>query len=211
VSEPDLSGVAFTISDRGETKIPELIKCFLRAVERFRAEEALRGSSEAQLPAPDRAAGALTEALNWAHSMDDYLGARGPEGTLGTQRDADWAKEFTAHEQNLVRGFRYARNRLQHEWWQAVAVRLDLSGESPPDWLWAELTPAKREDARGEAAYNAAIRGRPVMETLDELAAIFFAKRRWVIFREDIEQPGHVAGSPLTFDDEQQKPLPSHE
>jgi hypothetical protein len=204
MGEPDLSRIAITVTDGSETKIPELIKCFLRAIERFRAEDALRSARDAEVPAPSRAAGALTEALNWAHSMDDYLGSRGPEGTLGTQRDADWAKAFSPQQQNLVRGFRFARNCLHHDWWQGVAVRIHMDGVTTDEWLWAHVTP-KKPDADGESAYNATIRGRPVMATLDELAAVFFAKRRWVIVRKEIEQPGYPVGSPLIFDDEKSR------
>jgi hypothetical protein len=52
-------------------------------------------------------------------------------------------------------------------------------------------TSLTRKDQVGDKAYDTALRGRALLETLDELARIFWTKRTWAISREDIQQPGH--------------------
>ncbi len=52
----------------------------------------------------------------------------------------------------------------------------------------------------GDAAYAARLRGRRVLDTLDELARVFWARRRWQISASDLDQPGHAVGTPLTLD-----------
>jgi hypothetical protein len=174
-------------------KIPELVTFYLRAVERFRAHT---GS---------RAKGALAEALNWADTIDLYL-AKGPYGTLGTQRDPNWADSVEGEGGDLVRGFQYARNHVHHQWLNMVAVRLhaEASGRQPNDWIWhAPPAPkragrAKRDEYR--EAFERQMLGRSVLETLDRLAVVFWDRRRWEIQRSDVEQPGYPVRSTLPFD-----------
>jgi hypothetical protein len=190
-----------TVTDQSPVKIRDLVKCFLRAVERARAEVAGSKFRPPVIGGETRALGAVAEALNWVHTIDDYLGERGPEGETGTDRDSDWAAAFGQEQQDLVRGFRCARNRVHHEWWRAMSFRMSMASET--EWIWAELPPSKQRPApRGEAAYASAVEGRSVLEVLDALAAVIWKKRRWEIEVEDIEQPGHKVGSPIRFDHE---------
>lgn len=77
---------------------------------------------------------------------------------------------------------------VHHQWWEAVGVRLHtVDGAQVNEWLWGALPVAPRQrtgkvkDAGVDAAYSARLEGRRVLETLDELARIFWTKRGWQI------------------------------
>jgi hypothetical protein len=74
-----------------------------------------------------------------------------------------------------MRGIRFARNRVHHQW--TDAVELPDSARDPPwprtmvdEWTWSWPLPSGREDDEGEAVYRDALAGESVMVTLAELA-----------------------------------------
>lgn len=186
--------------------IRELVLNFLRAVERFREQDARSSDLADQLHTESLARAALFEALNWADTIDQYLAA-GPRGTIGTERDREWAKGLPADQERLARAFQRVRNLTHHQWWQAVGVRISRSdGRQMNEWFWAPLpdeAAGRRRDLEPDAAFKDRLAGRRVLTTLDELAEVFFARRKWEVTRAELAQPGHgVAGSPLRFDGE---------
>lgn len=186
--------------------IRELVLCFLRAVERFREQDARATDPVDRLHSDSLARAALFEALNWADTVDQYLSA-GPRETMGTDRDPTWAEGLPNGQERLVVAFQRVRNLTHHQWWQAVGVRMSRAGgRQVNEWFWAPLPVGRRAAGGGkardeDAAFEERLAGRRVLTTLDELAAVFFARRTWEIARDDVAQPGHgEVGSPLAFD-----------
>jgi hypothetical protein len=195
--------------------IRELLGNFLRAVERFRLQDTNAAKVSEQLVTESLGHAALMEALNWADSIDQYL-RFGPRDTLGTDRDQDWASGLPEAQSELILAFQRVRNLVHHAWWQAITVRMHLGQDGQVnEWVWGFLpheadrmigkgsgSAATKKDQLGDEAYGSALRGRPLLGTLDGLAEIFWAKRTWEITRDDVRQPGHDVLSPLTFDGE---------
>jgi len=186
--------------------IRELVLNFLRAVERFREQDARSSDLVDQLHTESLARAALFEALNWADTIDQYLAA-GPKGTIGTERNEEWAQGLPADQERLARAFQRVRNLTHHQWWQAVGVRMTRSdGQQVNEWVWAPLpagAAGRRRDPDADADFADRLAGRRVLTTLDELAEVFFARRTWAITRPELAQPGlGVIGSPLRFDGE---------
>lgn len=143
------------------------------------------------------------QALNWADQIDEYL-KHGPKDTLGTSRDPGWASQLPADQAQLAQAFQHARNAVHHQWWHAVAVRISqANGSQVNEWFWGPLPETGRRDKRGDVqAYEDRLQGRQVLNTLDEMGAVFWTKRRWTISGAELGQLGHEIGAPLTFDDE---------
>jgi hypothetical protein len=179
--------------------IRELVVSYLRAVERFRGED-LQASApgDHQLAAESRGSSALAEALNWADMIDQWLGC-GPDG------DRQWMALHSEPEQQVMRAFQRVRNVVHHRWWNAVATRMViLDGRQANTWVWAPLPDSRRhgrgKDKAGDCAFATTLKGDRVLDTLDELAGIFWDKRGWVITREDLEQPGYEVRTPVVLD-----------
>lgn len=128
-----------------------LLRGLREAATRF--EDASRGGDSEATFLP------LFEALNWTVSLDERLGyPRSP----------------------VLRGLRYARNRVHHQWADALEI---TPGRGLPfalptilgDWSWRQSLPPGR-DSRGEAEYEAYLAGRAARATLnsvsDHLAAL---------------------------------------
>jgi hypothetical protein len=191
------------VSPQEHSSIRELIVSLLRAIERFRAEDSRASDSEEQLGVQSRGRSALAEALNWADSIDHYLSA----GPKDTPRDAKWVEQFEAADQDLLRAFQRVRNVVHHQWWEAVGVQLlTVRGVQVNEWFWGALPVTRRQgagkdkEAGADDAYSARLEGRRVLETLDDLARIFWTKRRWQITPSDLEQPGQTPATPLILD-----------
>jgi hypothetical protein len=134
----------------------------------------------------DPAAGAdetfvpVFEALNWMASIDLWFDEQG--SPIGD---------------DTLRGIRFARNRVHHDWALAI-TRQDWPGVpmvswgryggvtrliGPPPgfyWTWKPLTdlpPPQRPDPKGEAAYVSRLAGSHVEPTLDGLRPILEALR----------------------------------
>ncbi len=131
---------------------------------------------------------ALFEALEWAHALDDYL-ARvwRPDGAVGEDLWWGWRRHPAISRGdelwNIMRGLRYARNRVHHQWADAVDTRDGLTFPIVfparfRSWVWrsADDLPAPPEgasDPEGREAYSKALAGRPVNETLTSIAGTF--------------------------------------
>jgi hypothetical protein len=136
---------------------------FVQAYERFQAGQAA-GDAEATFRA-------LFEALNWAHAIDDLIALTwSPRGKVeGYAWRSDPALGGGLVLAHVMDGLRYARNRVHHQWADAVTER---AGAALPftlprvlmTWVWRPVdelpTPPKgREDERGRAAYVKALAG----------------------------------------------------
>lgn len=135
-----------------------------RAIERF--EQARFSESHQPIFA------SLFEFLNWTASIDEWLG----------EHRTDWAAARSRSDTLL--GVRYARNRVQHQW--ADAMKLDGSGGQFPltfpitfyEWRWREESelpppPREHENPKGEAAYEATLAGEPIRLTIQPLIGLF--------------------------------------
>jgi hypothetical protein len=210
MADPKVSATAtgggwrVTTTELSARNVTLLLAAYLRAVERFRAQDhASEDRAEDGLRAAPLAEAALFEALNWADMIDDYL-ARGPRGTVGTPRDPQWADKLASDDADLVHGLRIARNVVHHQWTNAVST---VSAPNHTSWIWSPLpdpgrarTPAAQAQA---AAHARRVEGRSIVATLDDLSRVLWNFRRWTIDRDSIEQPGHTIRSPIAFDDEQ--------
>jgi hypothetical protein len=135
---------------------------FADAVERFQAAEF----------DPVAAYNALFEALNWTVALDDRARKHwAPEG-----KPLDWAwRKRLGHGAEVLGGVRYARNRVHHQWSDAMTSTFRPTEFVP--WMWrpeAELPQGDEPDPRGEASYVKHLEGRPVQGCLDVANAVFY-------------------------------------
>jgi hypothetical protein len=138
-----------------------LVDGYRRALERFTASADARDKPEERfIP--------LFETLNWVVALMDH-----PEGQH-------------LYRDEIVRGLRFARNRVHHQLANALeprdvpfpSVRTNRRGGSriiaPPtvlDWFWRppEQLPEGRADEEGEATYSQLLAGEPVEHALAHL------------------------------------------
>ena len=143
-----------------------LLGGYLAALERFHEARLTRDSSAAFRP--------LFEALNWAVALDDQVAARwAPHGQpLGLS----WSDQIANGE--YVRAVRFARNRVHHQWADALVL---TDGFTFPatfpiafhEWRWrpsSEL-PVGRSDQDRQARYDELLAGQPARFALDVLDA----------------------------------------
>lgn len=123
----------------------------------------------------------LFEALNWAVALDDRCGEHWvPDGyPLRSQWLGRWRGDAT-----IVRATRFARNRVHHQWAEALELRSSIVRSPLRDpshefeWNWrsaADLPPAppNRQDPTGEAAYEKLLAGRPAEATLSPVRGLY--------------------------------------
>lgn len=116
---------------------------------------------------------ALFEALNWAVVLDDRAASSwAPHGEpLG------WSWRAEVEGAGILRGVRFARNSMHHDWSEALALaEVDAGPEGFREWAWrpaAELPSRGREDPDGEAVYEGSLAGLMVRSTLVGLNAGF--------------------------------------
>lgn len=119
----------------------------------------------------------LFETLNWAVVMDDHIAHHWkPKGELLKYRWRDYLKD---EEQAAVKGIRFARNRVHHQW--ADALRLSKGGFQSPivfpmvshEWAWVsadEIAPGKDDNHdHGIDEYRSTLQGRLVRLSLSVL------------------------------------------
>jgi hypothetical protein len=133
---------------------------------------------------PVRAFHPLFEALNWEVALDDRCTDHWvPDGLPPVGRN--WPARLANEADTVaVRGVRYARNRVHHQWADAVVLSAG-PGRSPrrwpprnSEWVWRDLRelpppPQNRPDATGRAAYETLLAGHQVEFTLVTLAEIY--------------------------------------
>src|SRR4051812_4015361 len=180
----------------------ELVASYLRAVERFRAQDSNASDLTTDVHARSLGLSALAEALNWADAIDGQLRAANKDDV----GDHDWTRPLAPDEQAVIRAFGRVRNVVHHRWWNAVTIRLRTkqSDSQVNEWIWAALPASARRgtsrDQQGDAAFKSHLEGKRVLRTLDQLAAIFWRHRGWEIATADVEQPGYPVRSPINFD-----------
>jgi hypothetical protein len=204
--------VVLEVWSGAQTSVRELVINYLRAVERFRAQDVRSTVIEEQLQSESLAKAALAEALSWADTLDQRLGQwpkdeRPSKKIRKSQRQAPWAVDLDEDAHDLVEAFQHARNVVHHRWFDLVSVRISVNGDGQVNlWTWAPLPGNKRpgdnKSPELDGIYATKLEGRHLLETLDELAYAFWQKRRHQIRRAAIGQPGHDVQSPLIFDDE---------
>jgi hypothetical protein len=121
---------------------------------------------------------ALFEALNWGVSLDDRLTRDWPfeEIVFGEY----WCDEFAGG--GLIRGFRFARNAVHHDW--SPALDPDVSELLLQPWVdllslcWVADIGPERADSAGKSAYREYLGGRVVGDTLIEIGQILEAGTR---------------------------------
>jgi hypothetical protein len=147
---------------------------FTRAAERFQAAAKGQDASEIFI--------ALFETLNWAVALDERTAQHWcPDGkVLGR----DWHTLRPVHGSEVVRGVGYGRNRVHHQWSDALELQNGERGypRSYPlvyhEWVWrsaAEL-PApdpKQPDHYGKAAYDENLAGQAARVTVTKLTEAF--------------------------------------
>jgi hypothetical protein len=114
----------------------------------------------------------LFEALGWAYSIDERL-----QQGWKSQAHADefWYEGFKHGD--VAKGFRFARNRVHHQWANALHT---TSGASIPrripfrlmEWRWDSELPPGRND-RFKQEYDDRLADHPVRVTLGELEECF--------------------------------------
>jgi hypothetical protein len=116
----------------------------------------------------------LFEALNWSVSLDDRLQAA---WEASPTNPAKWWSDGFIHGDD-VKGVRYARNRVHHQW--ADALFLSSSGRAYPrtyplvfhEWRWRLELPAGR-NTQFQAEYAAQLAAGPARVTLGNLSLCF--------------------------------------
>lgn len=173
-----------------------LLRGYADAVARF--EHAARDDDPVTTFAP------LFEALNWSVALDDRIRIIwAPEGS-----PLDWAWRERVEGAEAVRGIRWARNAVHHQW--ADAIVLVLASNAPfqrypareHEWVWRDvdslpqLPSGEKKDAAGKAVYRALLEGHTAEFTLAILGEAFDQVWRF------LEMPGSTlsfrAGSTCT-------------
>jgi len=118
----------------------------------------------------------LFEALNWAVALDERISKLW--APAGKPLGLEWRDE--APDAKAMAGVRFARNRVHHNWADAIEVQSGLGFplRFPMNfvtWLWrgVEDLPTDRPDAVGEQVYADRLQGRPVSETLITVQGAF--------------------------------------
>lgn len=141
----------------GDThQLEQLIEGYRRAFERFKlaSERDDRSTDETFFP--------LFETLNWAASAEDVLRRRGDDTN-----------------DSVLKALKYVRNRVHHQWADAIHVRqyeIQARGPGPLmfagrtfDWFWKpvdELPPPDRGHERGAEEYGDLLAGKPASDAL---------------------------------------------
>lgn len=167
--------------------IRDLVRGYCRAFYRFKAEQDQARTSGYGQQVKDRAWTALFEALNWADSVDQFLG-RGPTDRGGK---ADWLTHLSPDHRLVAKGLQHVRNVVHHQWWTALATEIlvETAGQQNT-WIWSPLPP-NNGGKEGQRAYAQALHGKPVEETLETLRDVFWPLRLWGIEASDLDQPAY--------------------
>ncbi len=153
---------------------------FAQALERWQRAQAAEDAEGAFF--------ALFEALDWAHAVDDYVAwVWQPDGTVTKRPWWAWRKHGALgvgdELSNIMQGLRYARNRVHHQWADALVT---TDGLTFPivfparfrSWVWRRVEdlptpPDEAREASGREAYSKALAERPADATLTAIAGTF--------------------------------------
>jgi hypothetical protein len=140
-----------------------LLDGFERASQRFHA--VMNGTDR------DAAFIPLFEVLSSAACLDErFQDLLPPSPTGGTF----WSDDFSHGD--TVKGIRFARNRVHHQWADALGFSLGTRGprQAVGEWRWRPTLPSGR-NRKFEAEYEREVAGNPVRVTLDQLNDCFAA------------------------------------
>jgi hypothetical protein len=150
---------------------------FTDAAARFDAAAAERN--------PITATNALFETLNWAVALEDRI--RQHWAPDGKPLNWKWRKRLGRGVPEIMGGVRFARNRVHHQWSDAMVVNTrTLPYKFPllvPEWIWRpteDLPKGDSPDPAGEAGYREYLDGRPVKLCLDILNGAFYTLQFWL-------------------------------
>jgi hypothetical protein len=130
---------------------------------------------------------ALFEGLNWVHAADDAIARTWrPRGAVEEEPWYGWrADPSLGRDPSLVLaldGLRYARNRVHHQWADAIVTERGLTfplrfDATLSNWVWRPVddlpTPSNAgREAHRRRAYVAALEGRNVGDALAQIAPV---------------------------------------
>jgi hypothetical protein len=128
----------------------------------------------------------LFEALNWAVAIDERVGAHWvPDG-----KPLEWEwRDRLGPEARLMGGVRFARNRIHHQWSDAMAASCSLAGDFVA-WIWrpVEDIPKGRPDPNGEAIYRDRLQGTQVQGALNVVGGAFLTLM-WMLEPHTLRNP----------------------
>jgi len=121
---------------------------------------------------------AVFESLNWASSIDDRIREHwAPEG-----QPLDWAWRGRVDGAELMDGVRFARNRVHHQWADAIYLN-ESGGRTYPmtfpvffsTWRWRPLSdlPDGHHNRGSDIIYVKHLEGQPVEKSLLQLGVVF--------------------------------------
>jgi hypothetical protein len=150
---------------------------YAQAYERFRAAMAMHD--------PDAVFFALFEALDWAHAVDDLIALTwSPRGKVeGYGWRSDPAIGGGDELSNIMSGLRYARNRVHHQWADALVMEGGLTFPVTfpvtfSAFVWRPACdlptpPDEGREAPGRTAYATALAGHRADSALEEMGRAF--------------------------------------
>lgn len=115
---------------------------------------------------------ALFEALSWATTIDTRFRLDWPV------EEGDRKSWFLKFENGgAVRGLRYARNCVHHDWTQAIVLAEEHHGTpvrmTAISWEWLPSLASRIPDPGGAAAYEKHLAGKNVVVSLQALGVVF--------------------------------------
>jgi hypothetical protein len=111
----------------------------------------------------------LFEALNWSTALEGRIAAEWLDRGMARH----WYRAMP--EGNTVKAVRFARNRVHHQWAEAITID-DSDRDLPPmavPWIWRTTLLAGKPDKTGERLYSDQLAGEPVIVALGRLLGVF--------------------------------------
>lgn len=181
-----MTSYTISVQPMNQMSRQEITVNFMRAVERFRKHSSENAKQGNNIRCESLAWAALGEALFWFKAF------------LEKTKNV---KDVNLENIQLIEAFRKVRNSAQHELWFPISTEMRIQeNEQVNTWIWGVDKPSKRKGDDVSEIYSNYLAGRPVIDTLDELAQHLWKFRSHRICKEDLSQPGYIVGSPITFD-----------
>ena len=119
----------------------------------------------------------LLETLGWADVIEEWLQEKHGE---------NWVKKLppaVCELEEIVYGFRYARNVVHHRW--DVAIELDDEPSILQDWRWKKNLPSTWPQPTNEAAYKKRLAGRALRFAFKDLHKLYGSAETYLLTRHD--------------------------
>lgn len=144
----------------------------------------------------------LSEAINWASSLDLRIGHHWvPNGKPLREK---WSERI-GYGALVMSGVRFARNRVHHQWSDAIVAVKGTNGVTTWTWRPAAELPKGKNDT-GMDTYVEQLEGRPVKVSLDALGGAFLTL---MYMLEPYTIPRGNYDWPLVYDEEADGYYPS--